>query len=87
MAQFSVKAALANSVRTEARREALAAYLFILPTFIGFLVFIIGPIIAAIFLSFTSYDILTPPKFIAVQNYIRLAGDPPCGRFMETPSS
>lgn len=76
MAQFSVKAALANSVRTEARREALAAYLFILPTFIGFLVFIIGPIIAAIFLSFTSYDILTPPKFIAVQNYIRLAGDP-----------
>jgi multiple sugar transport system permease protein len=76
MAQFSVKAALANSVRTEARREALAAYLFILPTFIGFLVFIIGPIIAAIFLSFTSYDILTPPQLVGIQNYIKLTIDP-----------
>jgi multiple sugar transport system permease protein len=76
MAQFSVKAAFANSMRTEARREALAAYLFILPTFLGFMVFIIGPIIAAVFLSFTSYDILTPPQFVAIQNYIKLLNDP-----------
>jgi multiple sugar transport system permease protein len=76
MAPFSIRASLAGMVRSEAQREALAAYLFILPTLIGFLVFIIGPIIAAIFLSFTSYDILTPPKFIDIQNYTRMAVDP-----------
>jgi multiple sugar transport system permease protein len=76
MAQISVRGAFANSMRTEARREALAAYLFILPTFLGFLIFIIGPIIAAIYLSFTSYDILTPPKFAGFENYIHLTIDP-----------
>lgn len=76
MAQFSVKTALANSMRTEAQREAIAAYLFILPTLIGFLVFIIGPIIAAIFLSFTNYDLLTPPVFTGIQNITRMFTDP-----------
>jgi multiple sugar transport system permease protein len=76
MAQLSLKAAFASLTKNEARREALAAYLFILPTLIGFLVFIIGPIIAAVFLSFTSYDMLTPPEFNGLDNYFRLFSDP-----------
>jgi len=76
MAQLSLKGAYASLTKNEAQREALAAYLFILPTLIGFLVFIIGPIIAAVFLSFTSYDLLTPPKINGIENYSRLFTDP-----------
>jgi multiple sugar transport system permease protein len=76
MAQLSLKATLASMTKNEARREALAAYLFILPTVLGFLIFIIGPIIAAIFLSFSSYDLLSPPQFTGLQNYVKLFTDP-----------
>jgi len=51
------------------RREALAGYLFILPTMLGFLLFIIGPVIAAIILSFYYWDLFTSPKFVGLDNY------------------
>lgn len=57
------------------RREALSGYLFILPTFIGYAIFIIGPILAAIGLSFTKYDLLSPAKFTGLDNYRRLVDD------------
>lgn len=63
-------------LRKESQREALAGYLFILPTFIGYTAFIIGPILAAIGISFTSYDILSPAKFTGLENYITLFTDP-----------
>lgn len=62
-------------LRTEGQREALAGYLFILPTFIGYTAFIIGPILAAIGFSLTSYDILSPPEFNGIQNYKDLLTD------------
>jgi multiple sugar transport system permease protein len=61
---------------TERQREALAGYLFILPTFLGYVIFVIGPILAAIWLSLTSYDVLSPPKFVGLANYLRLLSDP-----------
>jgi len=60
----------------ESQREALAGYLFILPTFLGYTMFVIGPILAAIGISFTSYDMLTPAKFIGLANYTQLLSDP-----------
>jgi multiple sugar transport system permease protein len=58
-----------------ARREAISGYLFILPTFLGYTVFIIGPILAAIGLSFTQYDLLSSPTFTGLENYRQLASD------------
>ena len=49
--------------------EALAGYVFILPTALGFLVFIAGPLLAAIGLSFYDYDILSPPRFAGLANF------------------
>ena len=49
---------------TAARREAVAGYLFISPWLIGFLVFILGPIIASFYLSLTEYAIIQPPTFV-----------------------
>lgn len=67
---------LASKGLKEPQREALAAYIFIFPTLLGFLVFTIGPIFAAFFLSFTSYDLMSPPIFSGIQNYTRMLADP-----------
>lgn len=61
---------------TDRQREALAGYLFILPTFIGYTAFVILPIFAALGISLSQYDILSPPKFVRFDNYARLLGDP-----------
>lgn len=52
------------------RREAIEGYLFISPWIIGFIAFVGGPLIASMYLSFNKYNILRPPVFIGLQNYI-----------------
>lgn len=66
-------ATLRNPAR---RREALSAYLFVLPAWASYLVFTLGPLLAAIYLSFTKYDVLSAPRFIGLDNYTRLFSDP-----------
>jgi len=56
---------------TMGRREALFFYLFISPWIIGFLVFRIGPILASLYLSFSSYAIVDSPRWIGAANYVR----------------
>jgi multiple sugar transport system permease protein len=56
--------------------DGLIALLFIAPAAIGFLVFLAWPTLRGIYLSFTSYNLLTPEKWIGFGNYIRMAGDP-----------
>ena len=60
---------------SQARREALWAYAFITPWIIGFLIFTVGPMLASLFFSFTEYDIVTPPKWIGITNYVNLFHD------------
>ena len=47
-------------------------YLFLAPYAILFFAFFILPIGTSIFYSFTYYNILEPPRFIGLQNYINL---------------
>src|SRR5437763_8364619 len=49
-----------------ARREAIAAYVFISPWIFGFLVFTAGPMIASIYFSFTDYNVLQPPNWVGL---------------------
>ncbi len=58
------------------RREAIACYIFISPAILGVLFFAIGPMIASLFLSFTSFDMLTAPKWVGLGNYLDLLHDP-----------
>lgn len=53
-----------------ARKEALTFYLMISPWLIGLLVFIIGPMMASLFFSFTRWDMLRSPKWIGLENYV-----------------
>lgn len=63
--------------RTQARRETLLFYLCISPWLIGFLVFTAGPMIASLVLSFTHWDMLSPPEWVGVKNYVHmLTADP-----------
>jgi len=52
-------------------RPAMA---FLMPNLIGFLVFTAGPILASIYLCFTSWDALQPPHWIGLGNFHRLLG-------------
>lgn len=58
-------------------------YLFLLPSLIGFIVFVIFPIVASLVLSLFKWDLLTEPEFIGIKNYVDLATtDPLMGRVL-----
>lgn len=53
-------------------KQSKACYLFLAPYAILFTVFYILPVCSSIFFSFTDYNILEPPKFVGIKNYISL---------------
>ncbi|GAA2109179.1 sugar ABC transporter permease [Microlunatus panaciterrae] len=57
------------------RREARWAYIFMAPAIIGVLLFSLGPMIASLLLSFTSYDMLSAPQWVGAENFTKLVGD------------
>lgn len=57
-------------------RETRAAFSFLSPWIIGFLIFILGPMIWSLFLSFTSFNLVDSPKQIGLKNYQRMFEDP-----------
>ena len=59
-----------------ATREALAAYLFILPSFLGFAIFLLVPMVMSAGLSLYDWELLRPPFFIGLDNYRDLFRDP-----------
>lgn len=53
-------------------RKMMPGYLFILPAILLISIFVFLPIIASLFLSFTQYNVLQPPKWVGLNNYYRL---------------
>jgi len=51
------------------RDEALVGYLFILPLIVGFLVFVLYPLLFSAHYAFTSWDGLSAPMFIGLDNF------------------
>jgi len=58
------------------RRETRAAFGFLSPWIVGFLVFMAGPMVASLVLSLTDYDVLTSTRFVGADNYRQLFADP-----------
>ncbi|MCB0142677.1 MAG: sugar ABC transporter permease, partial [Caldilineaceae bacterium] len=50
--------------------EAMWGYIFLLPWALGLLIFILGPILASAYLSFTEYEIISAPRFLGLENYV-----------------
>jgi multiple sugar transport system permease protein len=63
-------------VRRYDARETRAAYSFLSPWIIGLFVFIIGPMLWSLYLSFTNYNLVDDPKFVGFRNYQRMFDDP-----------
>ena len=57
------------------RKEWIAGYLFILPNFIGFLVFVAIPVVMGFVISLTDYSGFGKLNFIGVNNYIEMFND------------
>jgi putative chitobiose transport system permease protein len=57
-------------------RFRLTPYLFLLPALALVATFVLYPIVAVVFYSFTDYDIITSPEWVGVANYERLIADP-----------
>jgi multiple sugar transport system permease protein len=61
--------------------ESRAGLVFVAPFLIGFVIFTAGPLIYSLYLSFTSYDVLSPPVWVGLRNYQRMLTD---ARFSKT---
>jgi putative chitobiose transport system permease protein len=57
-------------------RRSLTPYLFLLPALALIAVFVVYPIGAVVYYSFTDYDIVRAPEWVGLANYQRLVGDP-----------
>lgn len=67
-----------SSRRTQ---EVLAAYSLLLPALLGMLVFLIVPIVVVAWLSTQSWDLISPARFIGLDNFTAVLGD---GRFVRS---
>jgi multiple sugar transport system permease protein len=62
------------------QREAAEGYLFLLPNIFGVLAFVAFPVAAAIYLSFTNWNLLRGGSFVGLENYETLLFDDPLFR-------
>ncbi len=57
------------------RKLRLTPYLFLTPALLVIAIFILYPILAVVYYSFTDYSIVTPPEWIGLRNYQELLRD------------
>ncbi len=56
-------------------RDNKAAYIFLLPWLIGLVAITVGPMLMSLYLSFTDYNLLQPPEWVGLDNFVRMFGD------------
>jgi len=49
--------------------EPVTAYVLLLPTLLGLIVFTLGPVVASFLISFTKWDLTSPPVWVGLGNY------------------
>lgn len=72
----SLGSALARkNLNNPAVREAVAGYLFILPTLLSFLLFFLVPTISGLGMSFFDWDFFSDPEYVGTENFVELFND------------
>jgi len=61
--------------RTVASRRTLLGYIFISPFILGFLLWFLLPALTAVWLTFSDWNMISPPRFIGLGNIQRLFKD------------
>ncbi len=64
-----------NGKRRHIPQQWIAGYLFVLPNFVGFLIFSMIPAVLGFAISFTNYDGYQTFDFVGLQNYVRMFSD------------
>ena len=59
-----------------ARREAATGYLLLAPSLLGVGLFLVVPVFFVLGLSFFSWDLISPAKWVGTANFARILGDP-----------
>ncbi|MBX3070436.1 MAG: sugar ABC transporter permease [Thermomicrobiales bacterium] len=57
------------------QKEAIAGYIFILPAVLGFILWTAGPMLYSLWLSFHSWNLIQPPKWIGLGNFREMWND------------
>ncbi len=70
------KSQFSGMSRALVRRETISAYLFLLPSLIFFVTFVVVPMFICLFYSFTKYGLGGIKGFAGLENYIKLFQDP-----------
>ncbi|MFJ9746920.1 carbohydrate ABC transporter permease [Streptomyces chartreusis] len=60
----------------ENRGDGRLAAVFIAPALLGFAAFLLWPTLRGVYLSFTRFNLLTPPEWVGLDNYVRMVHDP-----------
>ena len=58
------------------KQNRLLVWVFLAPTVIGLGLFSFIPIIGSVVLAFFHWDIITPPRFVGLDNFVELASNP-----------
>ncbi len=64
-----------NPFKKALNKESTAGIIFTLPFTIGFLLFMIVPMGISLYYSFCDYDILSPPVFTGLDNFVKMFKD------------
>ena len=57
------------------RGETIAGYLFLAPNFIGFIIFMLFPIMFAFYIMLTDWSLAKPPEFVGLKNFDTMVKD------------
>lgn len=59
------------------RQQEAMFYVLVSPWIIGFLAFTLGPMVASAAISLSEWDLLLPPKWIGLKNYVAMLAEDP----------
>jgi len=55
--------------------ETFWGWLFVIPAVLGLMLFRFGPVLASLYFSFTIFDLLSPPLWVGLANYLTMLAD------------
>ena len=58
-------------------RHMANGLLFLAPCLLGMVLFVAFPFLASLYMSFTSYDGISPPLWVGLRNYLEMAVNDP----------
>jgi multiple sugar transport system permease protein len=58
-----------------ATRRNITGYLFIMPFVLGFILWFLIPALTAVWLTFTDWNLIRPPRYVGFDNFARLGSD------------